>query len=572
MKRLLFIVFFLVVTKYDVMAQGYPVRYFRMPMDITPSLSATFGEVRANHYHSGLDIRTDGAIGHPVYAVADGYVSRINISAWGGGKIVYIDHPNGYRSVYMHLNDFCGEIGQWVRDYQYRHQCYAFDTNVAPGRIKVYKGQIIAHSGNTGSSGGPHLHFELRYANNDQTINAQLFGLYVPDNVAPTIKGIRIYPATAETMINGSNAPLEVLQPAVRAKKGRRGRPATTLSPTVSGDFYLGIYATDHSESYNGNNGVYRIELRIDEQLVYRYTAETFRFEDSRAVNGMVDYPLYIATHHPYILTRVLPYSPPTMSRPERGDGVFYLKGGAMHTVRYDVYDANGNHTGKSFTINTPATQKASTYRPERRGQRKEQMLRGGGYQVVVPAEALYTADSVVCRMEDGCLSVVPSSEGDSPMPPHVPYTLRMPLAGGASCSDVRQMLIVRKSGKKWVAETTRFADGWVEAKPRNFGVFTLAVDSVAPTIRPPKSLVARHEHYLTFKIADNLSGIDSYRCMLNGRWILAEYDGKSSSLIVQLPRADAPASEPQLLNGGNVLSVSVSDACGNTTIREFRL
>ena len=190
MKRLLFIVFFLVVTKYDVMAQGYPVRYFRMPMDITPSLSATFGEVRANHYHSGLDIRTDGAIGQPVYAVADGYVSRNNISAWGGGKIVYIDHPNGYRSVYMHLNDLCGEIGHWVRDYQYRHQCYAFDTNVAPGRIKVYKGQIIAHSGNTGSSGGPHLHFELRYANNDQTINAQLFGLYVPDNVAPTIKGM----------------------------------------------------------------------------------------------------------------------------------------------------------------------------------------------------------------------------------------------------------------------------------------------------------------------------------------------------------------------------------------------
>ena len=145
--------------------------YFRHPLDLTPSFSGTFAEFRANHFHSGIDLRIGGVVGAPVRAAAEGYVSRINISPWGGGKVLYITHPNGYKTVYMHLNDFTGDIARWVRNYQYEHHCYAFDQTIPEGLLSVTKGQLVAHAGNTGSSGGPHLHFAIRVASSDETIN-----------------------------------------------------------------------------------------------------------------------------------------------------------------------------------------------------------------------------------------------------------------------------------------------------------------------------------------------------------------------------------------------------------------
>ena len=207
---------------YMTMAQDkYPKDYFRSPLNMEILLSGTFGEIRPNHYHSGADIRVGGKIGAPVYATADGYVSRISISPWGGGKVLYIDHDNGFRTVYMHLNDFVGEIGTCVRNYQYKHECYSFTAYFPKDSIKVRKGQVVAHAGNTGSSGGPHLHYEVRYAKNDQTINPFYLGLPYTDNVKPIIRGIKVYPESGKGINVGHDT--------VRMK----------------GRFYTGIYATD---------------------------------------------------------------------------------------------------------------------------------------------------------------------------------------------------------------------------------------------------------------------------------------------------------------------------------------
>ncbi len=574
MKRIFPLIILVILSTVTTVAQDYPQRYFSLPLDLDLSLSATFGEVRSNHYHSGLDIRTNAEIGHEVFATAEGYVSRINISPWGGGKIVYIDHPNGYRTVYMHLNDFCGKIADWVRRYQYEHQCYSFDINIAPGLLPVYKGQLIAHSGNSGSSGGPHLHYEIRHANNDQTINAQLFGLYVPDGVAPTIKGIRIYPADNAALVNGKNEPLEIMVPAQRRTRRRKARPATILSPTVNGKFYIGIYATDHSETYDGNSGVYRIELRIDDELVYQFESETFLFEDTRSVNAIMDYPLYAETRHPYILTRTLPYAPITSSHPLKGNGIFRLEAGE-HTLQYDVYDINGNHDSKTFTITTPAVQKGSAPKAQKTKPRKAQKLRNRYFEADIPAEALYTIDSVRGDLvSDGLLVIPTKADINSPIPPHVPYTLRLALSMVATkaYNNPRQVVVARRSGKRLIPLSSKQKDGWIEAHPRDFGTFLLTTDTIAPTIAPPKELTASPESYLTFNISDNLSGINTYNCYLNGRWILAEYDGKNAAIYIQLPRTDAPDNEPQLRQYDNILRIEVSDACDNTTTEEYNL
>lgn len=553
-------------------AQNFPTDYFLPPMKIEPSLSATFGEVRANHFHSGLDMRTDGEIGQPVHAPADGYVSRIKVSAWGGGKTLYIDHPNGYRTVYMHLDDFCGKIGDWVLNHQYKYQCFAFDTNIAPGVLPVRQGQLVAHSGNSGGSGGPHLHYEIRYAHNDQTINAQLFGLQVPDAVPPTIKGIRVYPAAKTTRINGKSDPLELLT--TQKVKGKKRRVPVTLSPTVDGAFYLGIYATDQSETYSGNNGIYSIDITIDGKPAYNYTMQTFRFEDTRAVNALMDFQHYCRHRQPYILTRLLPYMPPTASQPAHGDGTFYLAAG-RHTVKIVVSDFNGNKDSKTITLTTPAKQHP---RPRQRAHKKQrgiQTTRSQRYQLEVPPEALYTDDSVVVRISGQQIEVKPAAEinNDRPMPPHVAYTLRVPqtLASHLKPRRPQQYLFLHLSGKRKNALATTVCDKWLQCKPRDFGTFTIAIDTTCPTIQPPRHLSAVPGQTLTFRIRDDLSGIDTYNCYLNGRWILAEYDGKTASIAITLPDRYQPG-RPQLLPSGNMLTVVVADLCGNTTQKDFIL
>ncbi|MBR4804144.1 MAG: peptidoglycan DD-metalloendopeptidase family protein, partial [Bacteroidales bacterium] len=224
----------------------FPQNYFISPINLPLQPSGTFGEFRSNHFHSGLDLRVGGVVGEPVYAVGDGYVSRIKVSGYGGGKIVYITHPNGFKSVYMHLNNFCGKIADWVNKYQYSNQTFDLDVDLAPDVLPVHSGDQIANAGNTGGSSGPHLHFELRYADNDKTINPLLFGYYMKDNTAPEIHDIRIYPFGENTTINGKNEVLSLYAtataPAPKKGKGKKAAPkprAVSDTVKISGKFYL---------------------------------------------------------------------------------------------------------------------------------------------------------------------------------------------------------------------------------------------------------------------------------------------------------------------------------------------
>ena len=189
-----FIISLVLSTNYYAAAQELPQGYFASPLKGNIGLSATFAECRIGHFHGDLDMRTGGAIDKPVYAAADGYISRVSISPWGGGKILYIKHPNGYTSVYMHLNSFVGETGRLVREERYNLHSYSIVKEFPEGQLPVRKGQLVAYSGNTGGSGGPHLHLELRKTATGHTINPLHFGLPYCDSMKPTIRGLRIYP------------------------------------------------------------------------------------------------------------------------------------------------------------------------------------------------------------------------------------------------------------------------------------------------------------------------------------------------------------------------------------------
>lgn len=231
-----------------------PKHYFINPLNIPISLAGTFGEIRSDHYHTGIDIRTDGKEGLPVFAVAKGYISRIVVSPYGYGNALYITHPNGYISLYGHLSHFNKAITNYVKSRQYAEERYPQDITLMPGQFNVSQGDTIAFSGSTGAAEGPHLHYEIRNAKNDDPINPLLAGYICVDHLAPIIKGIALYPLNDSSSIDGKHEPLYL-----KVEK-RQGKYVLASDNAISayGSIGIGISCYDVAEDVDNRNGPYK--------------------------------------------------------------------------------------------------------------------------------------------------------------------------------------------------------------------------------------------------------------------------------------------------------------------------
>ncbi|MBQ8702812.1 MAG: M23 family metallopeptidase [Bacteroidales bacterium] len=531
------------LSTFHLTAQPLPQGYFRNPMDHEIGLSATFAELRTGHFHAGLDMRTGGATGKPVYAAADGYVAKVSISPWGGGKILYIKHPNGYTTVYMHLDSYAGAIGKAVLKEQYAQRSYSISKLFAPDELPVKQGQLVARSGNTGGSGGPHLHFEVRRGGAaDLHTHATIFnplhcGLPYKDNINPTIRGVRLYPENGE--------PYEV--------------PADG-NVTVSGPFHLGVYATDAAEGSTAKNGVDRMEVLLDGTPFFLYTTESIPVDSSRMVNALVDYPHMAHTRQAYLLTRGLPGAEGPWVPLRMGDGIFRLKAGSTHSIGIRVYDIKDNVAERTLTVKVTEI-----------GNRKTEPVTDGVavkydqpfsfqqsmFSLQLPAHTLYADDRMVCTGNGMTVTVNPSL---NMIPPHLSYTLSIKGSlPGVPADKTVVVHVTRKPGStKLSAYKTTHADGLHTALVRDWGEFTLAADTTAPVVRPVNFSEGKPLKTTTLKvrIGDNLAGIDTYHCYLNGQWILAEYDGKTATLVID--------ARGKLKAGPNNLRTVVTDGAGN--------
>ena len=536
------IIFNFQLSTFNLSAQPFPQDYFRNPMSHDIGLSATFGEFRTNHFHSGLDMRTGGAIGKPVYAAADGYVAKVSISPWGGGKILYIKHPNGYTTVYMHLDGYAGIIGRVVEGEQYRTKSFSINRTFEPNAMPVKKGQLVAYSGNTGGSGGPHLHFEVRRGGADdlhtgaRLYNPLLFGLPYTDNIKPTIRGLRVYPIGGTPLAVGKDN-----------------------SVSVDGPFYLGIYATDAAEGSTAKNGVHRVEVYLDGQLFFMYTPESFVTDSTRMVNALIDFPLFRRTRQAYLLTRCLPGAQGEWVKVRHGDGIFRLTKGE-HRIRVMVYDIRDNLAEQTLKVHVNGEKKATAPKTDMH-YTEPYVYNGSMARVEMHPYTLY-ADDHMRIVEGNAVTVEPTV---NPLPPHKNYNLSLKGHGNYGVAP-EKVTIVRLEGAKRFASKTRHRDGWYISQVRDFGTFTLAVDTTTPTVKPVNFSEGKplKGNNIRLKIGDDLSGVETYNCYLNGPWILAEYDGKSATLSIN--------TAGKMKSGNNEFIVEVTDACGNICDRRYTL
>jgi len=533
----------------------YPITDFRQPLDINPpALAGSFGEIRSNHFHSGIDFRTNQREGYPVYAVADGYISRLRVQNSGFGQALYINHPNGFTTVYGHLQRFAPKIATIVKNLEYEKKTFEIDEFPDATWIPVHKGEVIAWSGNRGSSGGPHLHFEIRDTKTEETINPQFFGIVIPDNIPPVIRGLYVYRLNGKTF--NESTPKQAI-----AITGANGSYKTTAPVSLTGEVGFGIVVTDRHNGLSGTNGVYSIQLEVDGKMVYTSALERFAFEDSKAINSHIDYPTYLNTKRSIQKSFVDPGNPLKIYSNLVNNGRINFNDGAQHQLRYTITDSKGNSSVLPFTVNAgsapvaaPVVAAGIIY-----PYNKVNEFNAEEVKVILPKGTLYNDLNFTYKK-------LPRPAGNAWSAVHQIHNRYVPLHIGFDLwikgdnlpENLRsKALIVNLNGS---SQGGSFDNGYVKATPKNFGSFYVAVDTIAPRIFPVNISEGKNMSGLSkifFKISDNLSGIKSFNGYIDGKWALMEFDAKSATLWHSFDERTAP--------GRHTLELIVVDMKENT-------
>ncbi|MFF5381361.1 M23 family metallopeptidase [Pedobacter suwonensis] len=507
----------------------YPITDFRQPLDITPpALAGSFGEIRANHFHSGVDFRTNQREGYPVYAVADGYISRLRVQNSGFGQALYISHPNGFTTVYGHLQRFAPKIATIVKNLEYEKKSFEIDEFPDATLIPVHKGEIIAWSGNRGSSGGPHLHFEIRDTKTEETINPQFFGIIIPDNIPPVIHGLYVYRLNGKTF--NENTPKQAI-----GISGANGSYKTVAPISLTGEVGFGIVVTDRHNGLSGTNGVYSIELEVDGKKVYTSALERFAFENSKAINSHIDYPTYLNTKRSIQKSFIEPGNPLKIYSGLVNSGRINFNDGASHQLRYIITDSKGNTSVLPFTVNAGAATATVPIVPSGTifPYNKTNEFTTDDIKVFFPLGTLYSDLNFTYKK----LSKPTGNAWSAVHQIHNRYT---PLHIGFDISIKADQLPENLRSKALIVNANGssqggfFENGYVKARPKNFGSFYIAIDTIAPRISPVnisegKSMAGLSK--IILKISDNLSGIKSFDGYIDGQWVLMEFDAKTATL-----------------------------------------
>ena len=537
----------------------YPKDYFRSPLDIPLKLSGNFGELRSNHFHSGLDFKTEKQEGFNVYASAEGYVSRIKISDVGYGKAVYITHPNGFTTVYCHLQSGFGPIEKYIKNEQYKAKSFELDILLKPDDLLVAKGDVIGFSGNTGSSDGPHLHFEIRDTQTEKIINPLYFGFdaAITDTKSPVINSLWVYPLDSNSIANQSKRPI-----AVNLSLQDDG---SYLAEKIlaSGTIGFGITTFDYDDVSWNANGVFKVQTFLNGRPDFSCQFDTFDFNETRQINALIDYERYKALgQRVQKLYMDKPYSL-SIVNPGEHSGIIKVENNITQLYRIEVLDFNQNTVKIYVPIQySVAPSKISAIPITSKyfvKSKKENIFSLENVTVSFPPNTFYNDFHMNFEIKGKSLFLHKDI-----MPAFTNFYITFE-DSIVSISDKERMFIGLIIDKKVKYFNTKIYKNSFSIYSKILGEYKLLKDGTPPKIKPEKRIGGKwinDQNALAFLISDELSGIKSYNGYLNGKWILFEYESKTKKIVHHF--SDGIVDE-----GRNDLKLVITDNVGNSSIFE---
>lgn len=534
--------------------KNYPQGYFRNPLAVPIQLAGNYGELRPNHFHAGIDIKTQQKENLPVYAAADGYVSRIGVSHTGYGNVLHITHPNGYTTTYGHLNRFFPALEQYIKQQQYAAESWATDLKIPADKFPVKKGDFVAWSGNTGASGGPHVHFEIRDTRSEKPLNPLLFGFDIPDTKAPEVFRIAIY---------DMDRSIYDQTPTILALKKVNGEyvPATPLVKVRTALAGIGLNAVDRMSNVPNSYGIYEVVMFDRDVPNSGFQIDNIGFDESRYINAHTDYKMRKGGGPWLQLLFSVPGNKLEIYKDVQGDGTIDLSDGTPHPVKLLVKDAYGNSSTVKFSLQQSGdapepTQCANTMYAESRN-----IFENNQVEFFLEENSLY--DRICFNYAE-----IPAGEKSKSyssifrlhtalVPLHSNFTLHIKPDRPIPAAQQHKVVMVREGLGETIVGTT-LEKGWYVGQFREFGNFHLEVDTIAPKVALLGGVKSganlSRAAKLSFAISDN-SGIRAYRAELDGKWLMFSRRGNVISYTF----------DEHCKAGKHSLHLLVTDIAGNT-------
>ena len=528
---------------------------FDSPLRIDIIPSGTFGELRNNHFHAGLDIRTQQKTGFPIYAPFDGYVSRIKVSSFGYGKALYIDHPNGITTVYGHLEAYNGDIAAFVKKRHYNEQSFEIEIFSKKNELPVKKGDIIGFSGNSGGSGGPHLHYEFRDTKTQQIINPLGYGMeaFITDTKVPIVNSITVYAIGEGALANQLKVPTQL-------NYKKKGNELFVAPIKAKGLIGFGVNSHDESDFNYAKNGLYSVEASLNGEVIYNYIFDTFSFAEARYVNALIDYSIYTKTNQR--IQKIFAEKPFPLSvlKKVTNKGLIDVKPGESYSYKIVLSDFYKNETIIHIPIEYSSLEGKSNSK-ENAGifidSGKEYIFEKENFVVEFPVGVFYNDFYLNISADDKQLSL-----HDNTVPIHKNIKITFDAKGVSGINNDRAFL-GRISEGKTVYYTTQKKGSKFIIRTRDFGVYRLVNDFEVPIIYEPSFSEGEwltNRDRIEFYVKDDLSGIESITGFINEKWVLFDYDYKTNKIVHLFE-------DGIVTSGRNELSIVVKDRVGNEAI-----
>ena len=527
---------------------------FHTPIDAPFDLSGTFGEFRSR-FHTGIDFKSRGVQGQKIFSIEDGYISRIEVNNYGYGKVIYIDHLNGFTSVYAHLKNFNPELDEYIKSELYKSKRNSIKKFPKTNQLRINKGEVIGYSGNTGRSFGPHLHFEIRDTKSQDAINPLMFNYTYKDDERPIIRGLYI--------INENNS--LVRNSPIRKKVKKINDSTYTVDDfEYNGKIGIGldIYDIQYKNLYN-QNGVYKVELFIDSILKYSYKMDKIKFSENHYKKIMYDY-LSLAQKNKKVLKIYTPRnSDLSFLKNNKFNGIINSDSIRDNSLLVRVSDWNGNSSSIKFNLKAnDSISRRSSYNGIEILTNQNYTLNKNSSIIEIGKNTFYDDLLMNISYQSDTLNL-----GEEKDPFRSSIRIKLPHKISDTL-ELRQSFVGKIINGKISYISSKKNKSYIYANTSSLGEYIISKDTLKPDIKPinfKNNSNIKVKNTLKLRLKDDLSGIKNYSSYFNGNWALFEYEPKSNMIFHNL-------SDGIIKDGENKLIIIYEDGVGNKGVYQTKV